>query len=144
MTKTPKTTTAPTGNIAPFGLRMLPELRAKVEESAKNNGRSMNAEIVARLQESLEGPRLGFGPGSVGERLVEAEARLVAAHDSLNARADALLDERANALFDEIYQKVKTQLMKETGETIEAARQAAAELKAAGKWPTKRIRKPKP
>lgn len=53
MKKTPNTTTAPTGNIAPFGLRMLPELRDKVEEAAKSNGRSMNAEIVARLQQSF-------------------------------------------------------------------------------------------
>ena len=50
MSKSPKTTTAPTGNIAPFGLRMLPELRAKIEEAAKASGRSMNAEIVSRLQ----------------------------------------------------------------------------------------------
>lgn len=54
MAKTPKTTTAPTGNIAPFGLRMLPELRAKVEESAKESGRSMNAEIVARVESSYK------------------------------------------------------------------------------------------
>lgn len=54
MTKTPKTTTAPTGSIAPFGLRMLPELRTKIQESAKANGRSMNAEIVALLECGLD------------------------------------------------------------------------------------------
>lgn len=54
MAKTPKTTTAPTGSIAPFGLRMLPELRAKVEESAKVNGRSMNAEVVSRIETSYK------------------------------------------------------------------------------------------
>jgi hypothetical protein len=54
MAKTPKTTTAPTGSIAPFGLRMLPELRAKVEASAKESGRSMNAEVVARLEASYK------------------------------------------------------------------------------------------
>ena len=56
MAKTPKTTTAPTGTIAPFGLRMLPELRAKVEESAKQSGRSMNAEIVSRIESSYTLP----------------------------------------------------------------------------------------
>ena len=53
MAKAPNTTTAPTGLIAPFGLRMLPDLREKVEASAKASGRSMNAEIVARLERSF-------------------------------------------------------------------------------------------
>lgn len=53
MAKTPKTTTAPTGQIAPFGLRMLPDLKEKIEQAARESGRSMNAEIVARLEESL-------------------------------------------------------------------------------------------
>lgn len=39
-------------NINPFGLRMQPELRAKLEESARANGRSLNAEITARLEHS--------------------------------------------------------------------------------------------
>jgi hypothetical protein len=54
MAKAPNTTTAPTGQIAPFGLRMLPEQREKIEEAARVSGRSMNAEIVARLQASFE------------------------------------------------------------------------------------------
>lgn len=33
-------------NIAPFGLRMPDELKQRVSELAKKNGRSMNAEIV--------------------------------------------------------------------------------------------------
>jgi len=41
------------GSVAPFGLRMLPELRARLEEAARSNSRSLNAEIVARLEESL-------------------------------------------------------------------------------------------
>lgn len=53
MARAPKTTTAPTGQIAPFGLRMLPELKEKIEQAARESGRSMNAEIVARLEESF-------------------------------------------------------------------------------------------
>lgn len=59
MKKPPTVTTAPTGQIAPFGLRLLPELREKVEEAAKTSGRSMNAEIVARLQASFQAPPAG-------------------------------------------------------------------------------------
>lgn len=54
MAKTPITTTAPTGQLAPFGLRMLPELRDRIEAAARESGRSMNAEVVARLQASFD------------------------------------------------------------------------------------------
>lgn len=40
-------------SVPPFGLRMLPELRQQIEEAARQNARSMNAEIVARLEMSL-------------------------------------------------------------------------------------------
>lgn len=40
-------------NITPFGLRMQPELKGRVEESAKANNRSLNAEIVSRLEQSF-------------------------------------------------------------------------------------------
>lgn len=47
-------TRAPTSHIAPFGLRMQPELRKKLEESASKNGRSLNAELIARLESSFQ------------------------------------------------------------------------------------------
>jgi len=40
--------------IAPFGLRMPEELKIKVAARAKDNGRSMNAEIVQMLQDALD------------------------------------------------------------------------------------------
>lgn len=45
---------AATSHINPFGLRMQPELREQLERAAVASGRSLNAEIVARLQESFE------------------------------------------------------------------------------------------
>ena len=36
-----------------FNVRMPADLKEKIEEAAKENGRSMNAEIVYRLQQSL-------------------------------------------------------------------------------------------
>lgn len=36
-----------------YPLRLPPELKAKVEESAEAQGRSLNAEIIARLQDSF-------------------------------------------------------------------------------------------
>ena len=37
-----------------FNVRMPADLKEKIEEAAKKNGRSMNAEIVYRLQRSLD------------------------------------------------------------------------------------------
>lgn len=84
MAKAPKTTTAPTGQIAPFGLRMLPELREKVEAAARESGRSMNAEIVARLEGSMS-PQQQAHPGLLpqfqmvnsGVQLADTAAKLV-------------------------------------------------------------------
>ena len=42
-------------DINPFGLRMPPDLKKWLEEQAKKNFRSLNAEIVIRLQNSKEG-----------------------------------------------------------------------------------------
>lgn len=41
-------------SITPFGLRLVPELKTRVEDAAKRNGRSLNAEITARLEWSLQ------------------------------------------------------------------------------------------
>jgi cell division protein FtsX len=40
-------------NISPFGLRLRPELKKRVEEAAKASGNSLNAEIAVRLEASL-------------------------------------------------------------------------------------------
>ena len=40
-------------SVPPFGLRMLPDLRQRLEEAAEANERSLNSEIVARLEDSL-------------------------------------------------------------------------------------------
>lgn len=42
-----------TREINPFGLRMPPKLKQTLEEEAKRNMRSLNAELVARLEESV-------------------------------------------------------------------------------------------
>lgn len=41
-------------NIAPFGLRMPEELKALLQEQAKKNKRSLNAEILAILEEYVK------------------------------------------------------------------------------------------
>lgn len=142
MARTPKITTAPTGSIAPFGLRMLPELKERIEEAARASGRSMNAEIVARLQQSFEAPaiieQLAF-EGSVEAGLLKQEIeRLTKLLEAQTTKSQQQVDAQSKVLAAEVLKH----LYAEAGETIEAARQAAAELKAAGKWPIKRQPKP--
>lgn len=42
------------GSVAPFGLRLLPELRQRLEEAAALTGDSLNREITRRLEASFE------------------------------------------------------------------------------------------
>lgn len=44
-------------NIPPFGLRMQPSLKARVEAAARANNRSLNAEIIATLEEAYPAPK---------------------------------------------------------------------------------------
>ncbi|WP_404299821.1 Arc family DNA-binding protein [Alicycliphilus denitrificans] len=138
MARPPKTTTAPTGSIAPFGLRMLPELKEKIEEAARANGRSMNAEITARLQQSFETDsaieQVAFEHGFEATGLKLEIERLSKLLEAQKTRSQQELEAQSKALAAEALKH----LYAEAGETIEAARRAAAELKAAGKWPIKR------
>jgi hypothetical protein len=45
----------PVSTIVPFGLRLQPELKRRLEESATATGRSLNGEISARLEHSFDG-----------------------------------------------------------------------------------------
>lgn len=46
-------------DIAPFGVRMPADLKGTLEREAKINNRSLNSEIVERLQRSLGRPASG-------------------------------------------------------------------------------------
>lgn len=65
-------------DIAPFGVRMPTELKALVEAAAAANGRSINAEVVARLQESFTAPTLASAARMNIDSLAEAIAERVA------------------------------------------------------------------
>ena len=58
---TPTNTRRPTSHIAPFGVRMQPDLKARLEGAATSSGRSLNAEIIDRLERSFsEAPLAGL------------------------------------------------------------------------------------
>ncbi|MBU3825181.1 MAG: Arc family DNA-binding protein [Candidatus Oceanisphaera merdipullorum] len=43
--------------IKPFGIRMQPELKELLQKLARENGRSLNSEVVQRLKESIKSER---------------------------------------------------------------------------------------
>ena len=45
-----------TAHIPPFGLRLQPELKKQLEEAAAAAGRSLNAEIAYRLEQTFQQP----------------------------------------------------------------------------------------
>jgi len=52
-----KTTAFPSHELDRFIVRLPDGMRARIQEEADKNGRSMNAEIVVRLEESFRSPR---------------------------------------------------------------------------------------
>lgn len=84
-------------NINPFGLRMQPDLRAQIEEAAARNHRSLNAEIVARLEESLASE-------SASEAHTEASGLRIEAEDGDEVRI--VTQEQLYAIVDEAIQSV--------------------------------------
>lgn len=69
-------------NVPPFGLRMLPAMKDRISQAAAENGRSMNAEIVKRLQDSLDfDDHRNYAPTAQSdelERLAEANGHYTA------------------------------------------------------------------
>ncbi|WP_332848686.1 hypothetical protein [Massilia sp. S19_KUP03_FR1] len=63
---TNKTIRPPTGHIAPFGLRLQPDLKAQAEQSAARAGRSLNSEIVHVLSDHYQRQ-------AISDRLVDSE-----------------------------------------------------------------------
>jgi len=72
----------PVSTIVPFGLRLQPDLKSRLEAEAAKNNRSLNAEIAARLERS-------FGAEDGDEALENSL--------TLNAVRDALVDIARNA-----------------------------------------------
>ncbi len=68
-------------SIAPFGLRMQPELKQQIEEQAMASGRSLNAEIVWRLEQSLKAD----APGQSWIKTAKQAASALPSDDRLSA-----------------------------------------------------------
>jgi hypothetical protein len=77
----------------PYGLRMPPDLKARVKAAAEANNRSMNAEIVATLEEKYPAPRpIDFSTlHGVEAFLALSNEEKVARKDEVNAEAQRVI-----------------------------------------------------
>lgn len=78
------------GNVAPFGLRMLPELKQRVEEAASASGRSINAEIVARLEQTFTGNLADLSGEGFGALIKRLEATVAVSDELVFGLRDVL------------------------------------------------------
>ena len=81
-----------TRDIAPFGVRMSPELKERVSLAAKANNRSMNAEIVAALEAAYPCDRWDQLTAQIMKAVTERVPREVFA-DDLEEQIRKKLDE---------------------------------------------------
>jgi len=79
---------APMASITPYGLRMPRELKDVLDTAARQNGRSLNSEIVARLQVSVQTG--GSSPNTVTSDLVGRVDGLAKELETLRAQVRRL------------------------------------------------------
>lgn len=88
-------------DIAPFGVRMPPDLKERVSAAAKANNRSMNAEIVATLEEKYPAPT----PRSLKEEFARWEELLFQREQLLEALESS--NDRNSVLFKDGIRKLR-------------------------------------
>ncbi|WP_328186883.1 Arc family DNA-binding protein [Marinobacter sp. OP 3.4] len=78
----------PSHQLDKFQLRLPAGMREQIREAAERNSRSMNSEIVARLEQSFAGPKELEAAAGVSQRL-EEQLQQVRMELSLMAKANA-------------------------------------------------------
>lgn len=91
-------------DIVPLGLRMPPDLKERIEAASKQNGRSMNAEIVARLQASfdprgIETTEMAHAAFAAATLAVRAALKLLKKHPEDDATQEAGIINLADTLL---------------------------------------------
>lgn len=103
-------------DIAPFGVRLPAELKDKLQESAKKNSRSLNSEIVTRLNLTLlmeEDKSLLLKLSSPDSYPTEAERQLKLA---IEEKLPDFLQVMAKQLMTEEYKRTIQELAREEAE----------------------------
>lgn len=105
-------------NIAPMGIRVPDDLKLKIQERARNHGRSMNAEIVQIIEDALNSSDSSMGEAASSEERKSYEERIeqmasiigiltqtVSAYEEQVAMFKHILKERTGIDFQEYFNK---------------------------------------
>ncbi|MVA36115.1 Arc family DNA-binding protein [Agrobacterium vitis] len=106
-------------NVPPFGLRMLPDLKERVASEAAKNGRSMNAEIISRLEAAY-----------ADEAEDKTVLRIKLTHDvrvKLN-QASGLFKSNLEEVAQEILSRDASQITEHTSKLLEEHKKKEKEL----------------
>ncbi|MFD1244783.1 Arc family DNA-binding protein [Paralysiella testudinis] len=94
-------------DIAPFGVRMPADLKNTLETKAKANGRSLNAEVVDRLEESISMDNWHNSDKGYSFTLIALEEAVKEADRSRDQLNREYGHEQFDAMKDEILEAVK-------------------------------------
>ena len=97
-----------------YNLRLPPELKEKIQESAKQLNRSMNADIVARLEQSFEQPPSAELSPTQLEQITKAAG----------ASYMAVIAKHLESLSEEEGNKVLRNIVKEAAEDFDRNKKA--------------------
>lgn len=81
-------------------VRMPDGMRSRLKDEAKGNNRTMNAEIVTRLQASFGDGHLGMELGSIGDKLTAAKQELEKAQKNLDDSATNIADKMLDRMHE--------------------------------------------
>lgn len=92
----------PQSSIAPFGLRLQPLLKERVTLSAREHNRSINAEIVQRLEDSFMVEDSDLFYSNIREEMRDIENRMI---EKIRAQNDGIRKE-----LDELKKLIRASL----------------------------------
>lgn len=102
-----------TANIPPFGLRLQKDLKEALERDAAAAGRSLNSEIVHRLQKSVDGGFSGMDPNAVAAVEALAEAHGIPFAQALSMLVMVGASENASLIYVRLGDKLKAKDLSE-------------------------------
>jgi 16S rRNA C967 or C1407 C5-methylase (RsmB/RsmF family) len=107
-------------DIVPLMLRLREELRGRLESAAKNQERSLNSEIVARLEESFRRSELAS--------LTENVRALSSFREWVFERFEPMLEEMVSERYLELFNKAEEEDARGRTDSAERLRRIAKEL----------------
>ena len=101
-------------SITPLGIRMPEELKAKIQESANKNGRSVNSEVISLLEIALSGSGISDREDSQSKVVIEELNKTVQQLVNIMSAQNESIE-----LYKEQVMLIKALVKKETGYDVQ-------------------------